>query len=57
MANFTVHKIIDDDFKENAFILDYWSGVIPPKSTFLIKVEYQPQITGVVSVMRFKVAC
>ena len=56
-ANFSIQRIIDDEFKENAFILDSTGGSIPSKSTFLIKVMYQPQITNVVSVVRFKVSC
>lgn len=56
-ANFNIQKIIDDDFKDNAFVLDFTGGSIPPKSTFLIKVTFQPQITNVVSVISFKVTC
>lgn len=41
-AGFTIEKMIDDEFKDNAFILDYTAGVIPQKSTFLIKVTYHP---------------
>lgn len=56
-AVFNIEKIIDDEFKDNAFVLDFTSGSIPSKSTFLIKVTYQPQIYGVVSVIRYKVNC
>ncbi|CAD8141208.1 unnamed protein product [Paramecium octaurelia] len=55
-AQFQITKMIDDEFKDNAFSLDYSAGVIPQKSTFLIKVTYQPQILNV-SVIRFKVIC
>lgn len=39
-ASFTIQKVIDDEFKDNAFILDFNNGTIPSKSTFLIKVTY-----------------
>ena len=40
LAKLSSTKMIDDEFKDNAFSLDYYSGVIPQKSTFLIKVTY-----------------
>ncbi|KAM3137891.1 hypothetical protein pb186bvf_009972 [Paramecium bursaria] len=55
-ASFVLQKVIDDEFKENAFNLDFNQGVIPPKSTFLIKVTYTPQILHV-SVIRYKILC
>jgi hypothetical protein len=52
-----LQRVVDDEFKENSFLLDYSAGSIPSKSTFLIKVTYQPQITNVVSVVRYKISC
>ena len=32
-------------------------GVIPPKSSYLVKVSYEPKIHSVVSVARFNIEC
>lgn len=52
-ANFTIKQIKDDEFEDYAFKIDVDKATIPPKSSYLIKVEYSPKIHSVVSVARF----
>jgi hypothetical protein len=56
-AEFEIKKIEDDDFKDNSFSFDVTSGEIPSKSTFLIKVTYDPKIAFLDSVSHYQVIC
>ena len=52
-ARFSVNKVQDDEFTDHSFSIDYQTGEIPPKSTFLIKATFSPRITEMVSVTHF----
>ena len=56
-ARFSVNKVQDDEFTDHSFSIDYQTGEIPPKSTFLIKATFSPRITEMVSVTHFQIVC
>ncbi|KAL4426641.1 hypothetical protein ABPG74_018719 [Tetrahymena malaccensis] len=56
-ATFSIVKIVDDEYKDNAFSLDVNQGEIPPKSSFLVKVTYTPMVVDLISVVHYKVIC
>ena len=56
-AVFQIDRLEEDNFKDNAFNLDYTRGEIPPKATFLVKITYNPYIVDLISCTHFRVTC
>ena len=56
-ARFDIHKLEEDNFKDNSFSFDVRSGEIPPQASFLVKVIYEPHIAFFDSVVHFEVVC
>jgi hypothetical protein len=55
----TFHILKDDThsakFPDNAFGFDYYTGVIPPGASFLVKIRYQPTIVNMLSAFNYVV--
>lgn len=56
-AVFQINRLEEDNFKDNAFVLDYTHGEIPPKATFLVKITYKPSIVDLISCTHFSINC
>jgi hypothetical protein len=53
-GKFTIEKA--DESNDPSFSLDYYSGTIPPNSSFVITVKYVPGIVGVTSCSSYQVS-
>ena len=56
-TRFTIKKLEFDEYNDSSFSLDADHGVIPPKSSFLIKITYRPMIWDLYSCSHFEIQC
>ena len=56
-ASFCISKRVEDGCNDNSFVIDEKEGRIPAKSTFLVKVQYWPQVVNFTSVNHFDIQC
>ena len=56
-TRFHIHKLEFDQYIDTSFSLDVDNGVIPPKSSFLVKITYKPMIWNLYSCTHFEIQC
>jgi hypothetical protein len=56
-TGFRIKKLDFDEYSDTSFSLDVDKGVIPPKSSFLVKITYRPMIWDLYSCSHFLIEC
>ena len=56
-TRFQIEQIRADSYKDSAFQLNEHVGTIPPKSSYLVKVEYTPTVPDLFSCARYRINC
>jgi hypothetical protein len=55
-AQFKIEKTDQAEGQDPSFSLDYYSGTIPPNSSFVITVKYVPGVVGVTSCSSYQLS-
>ena len=56
-TRFRIKKLEFDEYNDTSFSLDTDHGIVPPKSSFLVKITYKPMIWDLYSCTHFEIQC